>query len=181
MKKMQIFSKLWLLAILSFFSIAGCAEKQEQDKEVAQQEQQSQEQASQEKDQQEPGIFPNGEKAPSKNFTGTAWVYTLVAPDSTYTTATGNVYFEAGARTNWHSHPPGQILIVTGGVGYHQIKGQPKETIRKGDVVKCPPNKLHWHGASGNNSMSHIYLVPNTEKGIVEWKDPVTDEEFESK
>lgn len=124
------------------------------------------------------GIFPEGRLAPAKFFTGKAWVTGLVANDSVFTTAAGSVFFEAGARSNWHLHPSGQILIVTSGVGYHQIKGQPIEIIRKGDVVKCPPDVLHWHGASKDSSMSHIYILPNTEKGMVEWKGPVTDEEY---
>ncbi|MGB0176418.1 MAG: (R)-mandelonitrile lyase [Owenweeksia sp.] len=123
-------------------------------------------------------VFPKSQKATSQHFTGTAWVHGLVDNDSVFTTATGSVVFEPSARSNWHSHPAGQILIVTDGVGYHQIKGQPLETIRKGDVVKCPPNTVHWHGASADSSMTHIYIVPNTEKGIVEWMEPVTDEEY---
>ena len=87
-------------------------------------------------------IFPKGQKAPSEYFTGTAWVYGLVRNDSIFTTLAGNVTFEPSARTHWHSHPAGQILIVTSGIGYHQIEGGPKEIIKKGDVVKCPPNKL---------------------------------------
>ncbi|WP_203295756.1 cupin domain-containing protein [Luteirhabdus pelagi] len=123
-------------------------------------------------------LFPEGNVAPAKYFTGTAKVYGLVSQDSVFTTNAGNVRFEKGARSNWHSHPSGQILIVTEGVGYHQIKGQSKETIRKGDVIKCPPNTTHWHGASEDSAMTHIYIVPNTEKGVVDWKDPVTDEEY---
>lgn len=124
------------------------------------------------------GIFPKGQKGPSDWFTGNAYNHGLVGIDSVFTTLAGNVEFEPGARSNWHSHPAGQILIVTSGVGYHQIKGAPRETIRKGDVVKCPPNKVHWHGASKDSSMTHIYIIPNTEKGIVEWLEPVTDEEY---
>lgn len=123
-------------------------------------------------------IFPKGHLAPAEFFTGNAWVTGLVDNDSVFTTAAGSVFFEAGARSNWHLHPAGQILIVTEGVGYHQIKGQPIEVIRKGDVVKCPPDVVHWHGASKESSMTHIYIVPNTEKGIVEWMEPVTDEEY---
>jgi quercetin dioxygenase-like cupin family protein len=63
-------------------------------------------------------------------------------------------------------------------VGYHQVKGEPKQVIKKGDVVKCPPNAVHWHGASRDSSMSHIYLVPNTEKGVVDWMEPVSEAEF---
>ncbi len=125
-------------------------------------------------------IFPKGELAPAEFFTGKAWVQSLVADDSIYTAAVGNVVFEAGARSNWHSHPSGQILIVTEGKGYHQIKGEPKQVIRKGDVVKCPPDVVHWHGASKDSSMTHIYIVPNTEKGIVVWLGKVTDEEYEN-
>lgn len=123
-------------------------------------------------------IYPQGNLAPSQFFTGNAYVHGLVEADSIFTTAAGNVVFEAGARSNWHSHPSGQILLVTAGKGYHQIEGQPKEVIRKGDVVECPPNVSHWHGASADSSMTHIYLVPNTEKRIVEWGEAVTNEEF---
>lgn len=123
-------------------------------------------------------IFPKGELGPADHFTGKAWNISLVANDSTYNTVIGNVYFEPGARSNWHIHPAGQILIITEGVGYHQIKGQPKQTIRKGDVVECPPNILHWHGASPESGMQQIYILPKTEKGIVVWQQPVTDEEY---
>ena len=123
-------------------------------------------------------IFPKGEAGPAENFTGKAWNYGLVANDSTYNTLVGNVYFEPGARSNWHIHPAGQILIITDGEGYHQIKGQPRQTIRKGDVVKCPPNVMHWHGASPETGMQQMYIISNTEKGIVKWLEPVTDEEY---
>lgn len=123
-------------------------------------------------------VFEKGQLAPNEFFTGNVYVTGLIDNDSILTTAGGEVYFEAGSRSNWHSHPAGQILIVTAGVGYHQIKGEPIEVIHKGDVVKCPPDVDHWHGASKGASMSHIYIVPNTEKGIVEWKEPVTDEQY---
>ena len=123
-------------------------------------------------------IFPKGELGPAENFTGNAWASALVANDSIYNTLVGNVYFEPGARSNWHTHPAGQILIITDGVGYHQIKGQPRQTIRKGDVVKCPPNVTHWHGASPDTSMQQMYILPKTEKGIVTWLQKVTDEEY---
>src|SRR3954462_8744716 len=123
-------------------------------------------------------IFPKGELGPAENFTGNAWNKGLVANDTIYNTVVGNVYFEPGARSNWHTHGAGQILIITDGVGYHQIKGQPKQTIKKGDVVKCPPNVMHWHGASPDTGMQQMFIVPNTEKGIVQWLHPVTDEEY---
>jgi quercetin dioxygenase-like cupin family protein len=123
-------------------------------------------------------IFPKGELGPAANFTGNAWALSLVANDTTLNTLVGNVYFEPGARSNWHLHPAGQILIITEGVGYHQIEGQPRQTIKKGDVVKCPPNVLHWHGASPDIGLQQLYIIPNTEKGIVVWKQKVTDEEY---
>ena len=123
-------------------------------------------------------IFPKGELGPAENFTGKAWNTGLVANDTMYNTVVGNVYFERGARSNWHRHPSGQILIITDGVGYHQIKGQTRQTIQKGDVVKCPPNVMHWHGASPNNGLQQLYIVPNTDKGIVQWLHPVSAEEY---
>lgn len=123
-------------------------------------------------------IFPKGEKGPAENFTGTAYNYGMVMPDSTYTTVVGNVYFEPGARSNWHTHPSGQILVITDGVGYHQIEGQDVQTIQKGDVIKCPPNTKHWHGASADTGLQQMYIVPNTEKGIVNWMEAVTDEQY---
>lgn len=124
-------------------------------------------------------IFPKGQKGPAEYFTGNAYNYGLVPADSTYTTLVGNVYFEPGARSNWHTHPGGQILVITDGVGYHQIEGGPIEILRKGDVAKCPPDTKHWHGASPESGMQQMYIVPNTEKGIVNWLDPVTDKQYQ--
>jgi len=125
-------------------------------------------------------IFPKGELGPATNFIGNAYNFGLVPSDSTYNTLVGNVYFEAGARSNWHTHPGGQILIITDGEGYHQIEGQPRQTMKKGDVVKCPPNIRHWHGATERSSLSQMYIVPNTEKGIVDWLEPVSDVQYKS-
>jgi len=125
-------------------------------------------------------IFPKGEKGSSETFTGNAYPTGLVDSDSIYNTVVGNVYFEPGARSNWHSHPAGQILIITDGIGYHQIEGKPIEIIKKGSVVKCPPNVRHWHGASADVGLQQLYIVPNTEKGIVNWNESVTDEVYKS-
>lgn len=161
MKRISIHSIVQFLTMVFLFAAAGCSTDPPAEEVSA-----------------DVQIFPKGDQTPSEFFTGTAWVHGLVENDSIYTMNAGSVTFEPAARSNWHSHPAGQILIVTEGVGYHQIKGQPKEVIRKGDVVKCPPDKVHWHGASEDSSMTHIYIIPNTEKGIVEWMEPVTDEEF---
>jgi quercetin dioxygenase-like cupin family protein len=123
-------------------------------------------------------IFPKGEKGTNDLFTGNAYPTALVDADSVYNTLVGNVYFEPGARSNWHSHPAGQILIITDGIGYHQIEGKPIEIIKKGSVVKCPPNVRHWHGASADVGLQQLYIIPNTDKGIVEWNEAVTDEQY---
>jgi quercetin dioxygenase-like cupin family protein len=123
-------------------------------------------------------IFERGELLSSEIITGKAWHKQRVAHDSVFTTVIGNEEFEAGSRNVWHSHPGGQIIIVTDGVGYHQIKGEPIQVLRKGDVAKCPLNVLHWHGASKDSSVTQIYILPNTEKGIVNWFGRVTDEEY---
>jgi quercetin dioxygenase-like cupin family protein len=125
-------------------------------------------------------IFPKGERGPSSNFTGNAYNLALVPDDSVFNTVVGNVYFEPGARSNWHIHPSGQMLIITDGEGYHQIEGQPRETMKKGDVVKCPRNVRHWHGATEKSSLSQLYIIPNTENGIVTWQEPVTEAHYTS-
>jgi quercetin dioxygenase-like cupin family protein len=125
-------------------------------------------------------IFPKGHKAPAANFTGTVWVSMLVPNDSIFNCSIGNVTFEPGARSNWHSHPAGQILLVTDGIGYYQEKGSLVRLIQKGDVVTCPPNVEHWHGASPKSSLTHIATNPNTQKGVVVWLKSVTDKEYNS-
>jgi quercetin dioxygenase-like cupin family protein len=125
-------------------------------------------------------IFPRGERGAAANFTGNAYNFGLVPNDSVYNTLVGNVYFEKSARSNWHVHPSGQILVVLDGEGYHQLEGQPKQIMRKGDVIKCPPNIRHWHGATENTSLTQMYILPKTENGIVTWLEPVTDEQYNS-
>lgn len=125
-------------------------------------------------------IFPKGDKGPADLFTGDAYNYGLVGIDSTYTTLVGNVYFEPGARSNWHTHPSGQILIITDGKGFHQLEGEPIQELKKGDVVKCPPNVRHWHGASPDTGMQQLYIVPNTENGVVNWMEAVSDAQYKA-
>ncbi len=124
-------------------------------------------------------IFPTGNKITNNNFKGNAWLQELVTTDSSNQTQVGNVTFEPGGRTNWHLHPGGQILLVTGGIGYYQEKGSRKKIIRKGDVIKCPPNVPHWHGASKDNEFIQI-AITNTQKGLTVWLEPVKDEEYNS-
>jgi len=123
-------------------------------------------------------VFPHGEIITNDNFTGTAYLQMLLTADSIYQTSIGNVTFESGARTRWHKHPGGQILLVTTGRGYYQEKGLPAQIIRKGDVVKIAPDLEHWHGASPDSGMAHIAISLNLDKGGVVWLQPVTDEEY---
>lgn len=129
----------------------------------------------------ENAISPKGDRAPAEYFTGTAWVKMLVTADDTFNTSVANVTFEPGARNNWHTHPGGQILIITDGVGYYQEKGKPVQLLHKGDVIKILPGVVHWHGASPDSEMTHLAINTNTQKGIVEWVQKVTDEEYNSK
>lgn len=122
-------------------------------------------------------IFPKGDKITNNNFTGTVYLQMLIAPDSVNPTAIGNVTFEPGARTKWHYHPAGQILMVTDGVGYYQEKGQSKKTLRKGDLIKCPPNVPHWHGASPDSYFVQVAVTTN-DKGNAVWLEEVTEEEY---
>lgn len=126
------------------------------------------------------GIFPQGTRGPATTFTGTVYVTSLVKDDPTFTCNAGSVSFEPGARTYWHAHPAGQILLITDGTGYYQEEGQPVRLLHKGDVVQCQPGVKHWHGASPKLPMTHIALVTNTKKGIVTWLQPVTDQEYNS-
>ena len=125
-------------------------------------------------------IFPKGERAPADYFTGNVWVKILVPNDTAFNCQIGNVTFEPGARNNWHTHSGGQILICTDGTGYYQEKGKPIQLIRKGDVVKILPDVEHWHGAAPDSDFTHIAINANTQKGIVEWLQRVTDEEYDS-
>ncbi|MBT3382938.1 MAG: cupin domain-containing protein [Prolixibacteraceae bacterium] len=123
-------------------------------------------------------VFPKGEKIISENFTGTIWLQMMGANDSTLHARFGNVTFEPKARTNWHSHPGGQILFITEGQGYYQEKDQPTRSLSKGDVVEIPPNVVHWHGAGPDSEFAHIAISLNTDEGGVVWLQPVTDKEY---
>ena len=125
-------------------------------------------------------VFPQGEKVTNDNFTGTVYVHSLIEGDSVNQNSVGNVTFEPGARSKWHSHPAGQILLATDGVGYYQEKGQPKIILRKGDVIKCPPNIPHWHGASSDSAFVQV-AVTGREKGQTVWLDAVSDSVYLSK
>ncbi|RZM26568.1 MAG: cupin domain-containing protein [Pedobacter sp.] len=127
--------------------------------------------------QQSEHVFPQGKKITNDNFTGTAYLQMLMDADSLNAISVGNVTFEPGARSKWHSHPAGQILLVTDGVGYYQEKGQPKKVLRKGDAIKCPPNVAHWHGASADTAFVQL-AITGREKGETLWLEAVSDDEY---
>lgn len=124
-------------------------------------------------------IFDRGDKIDSPNFTGNVWLNNLVTVDDENQNAVGSVTFAPGSRTSWHSHPAGQIILALDGVGYYQEKGKPVEIIRKGEVVKCPHNIPHWHGASPDSEFIQV-AITGRENGPTVWLEPVTDKEYNS-
>ena len=86
--------------------------------------------------------------------------------------------FERGARTNWHTHPLGQTLVVTAGCGWAQREGEPVEEIRPGDVVWFPPGEKHWHGATPTTAMSHIAVQEKLDGSPVTWMEHVSDADY---
>ena len=102
---------------------------------------------------------------------------TVDAPNAAGAPGLHYVVFEPGVINAWHTHPGGQILIVTDGIGYHQIEGQPVEVLHPGDVVMCPPNVKHWHGASANSRFAHLAVGTNPDKPAVEWTDEILSKE----
>ena len=100
------------------------------------------------------------------------------AADDPSRTSGGKVTFEPGARSSWHTHPSGQILIVTDGTGWVQQWGGPIEEIRKGDVIWIPPGVKHWHGATPSTAMTHIAIQEQLNGKAVEWMEKVTDEQY---
>ncbi|KAF2328071.1 (R)-mandelonitrile lyase [Flavobacterium ginsenosidimutans] len=123
-------------------------------------------------------IFPQGEPLPNEWFTGSAFLKPLVARDKNNEFSAGSVTFEPGARTNWHTHPKGQVLLVTEGSGIYQEEGKPAQLIKKGDVVNIPENVKHWHGASADTKMVHIAITNFKGDTQVTWLEPVSDEQY---
>ena len=124
-------------------------------------------------------IFTRGAKAAESVFTGTAYLNTLVPDtDGMYDLQVYDVVFEAGARNNWHTHPGGQILLVTAGEGWYKERGKAAQLLQKGDVVQIPPDVEHWHGAASDCEFTHIGISPNVHKGGVLWLEPVSDIEY---
>jgi quercetin dioxygenase-like cupin family protein len=123
------------------------------------------------------GSQPSG-KGPAENFTGNVRVDPLFQAPEPGRVAGALVTFEPGARSAWHTHPLGQTPIVTAGCGWVQSLGGPKRIIRPGDVVTCPPNEKHWHGATATTDMSHIAIQETLNGKAVDWLEKVSDEGY---
>jgi quercetin dioxygenase-like cupin family protein len=119
-------------------------------------------------------------KGPHDWFTGTVRIQPLFEGTEPARVQGASVTFGPGARTAWHTHPLGQALMVTSGVGWAQHEGEPIEEIRAGDVVWFSPNEKHWHGATPTTSMTHIAVQEALNGNVVEWMEQVTDEEYRS-
>jgi quercetin dioxygenase-like cupin family protein len=118
-------------------------------------------------------------RGPSDWFTGTVYVDTVAAPSNGSQINASSVHFTPGARTAWHTHPKGQTIWVTEGVGLCQRHGDMIEVIRPGDRVFFEPGENHWHGAAPNRFMTHLAMQQGDEEGnVVTWGEHVTDEEY---
>lgn len=111
-------------------------------------------------------------------FTGRVSVEMLLTPQAPASASAANVTFTPGARTAWHTHPLGQTLVVTAGVGRVQRWGGPIEEIRPGDVVHIPPGVKHWHGAAPDTAMTHMAIQESLDGKAVDWLEPVKDEHY---
>jgi quercetin dioxygenase-like cupin family protein len=123
------------------------------------------------------GSRPSG-KGPADYFTGAVRLDPLFEAAAPARARGAHVTFEPGARTAWHTHPLGQTLIVTAGLGWVQREGGPVEEIRPGDVVWFAPGEKHWHGASAQTAMSHIAIQEALDGKTVEWMEHVSDAQY---
>lgn len=123
------------------------------------------------------GSQPSG-KGPAEYFTGSVRIDPLFQANDPLRTSGARVTFEPGARSAWHTHPPGQTLIVTAGTGRVQRWGGPIEEIRSGDVVWIEPGQKHWHGTSPTTGMTHIAIQEEVGGKNVDWMKHVSDEQY---
>lgn len=118
-------------------------------------------------------------RGPRDWFTGTVYMDTLAVPSGSSRLAAASVHFAPGARTAWHTHPNGQTIHVTEGVGLCQRRGGPVEVVRPGDRVFFEPGEEHWHGATQDRFMTHLAMHQADDQGnSVSWGDQVTDEQY---
>lgn len=157
--KLSFFGKLMLtLTVLSFANTVGAQEMKKAPIDT---------------------IFEQGEPNPyGKFFTGQTYLNMLSTNDATFNAPIGNVTFEPGARTNWHKHSGGQILLVLAGEGRYQERGKDIQILHKGDVVRIAPDVEHWHGAAPESWFTHVSVETNVPDNKAEWLEPVTDEQY---
>lgn len=128
-------------------------------------------------------VIPAGSRPSSivsgQHFTGTVRVDPVFRTSAPARAYGSYVTFEPGARTNWHTHPLGQTLIVTFGTGLTQEWGGPVQVIKQGDVVMCPPGVKHWHGATPDTAMTHLAIGEHLNGNSVEWMEKVSDEHYQ--
>jgi quercetin dioxygenase-like cupin family protein len=117
-------------------------------------------------------------EGPREWFTGRVRIDRVFTAPAPARVGVAVVNFEPGARTNWHTHPLGQALLVTDGVGWTQCEGGPKTEIRAGDLVWCNCGRRHWHGATATTAMQHVAINEYLDGKPVDWLEPVTDEVF---
>ena len=117
-------------------------------------------------------------KGPADYFTGTVRIDAPFAGEDPARVGGATVTFEPGARTAWHTHPLGQTLLVTSGLGWVQRDGGPVEEIRPGDIVWFAPGEKHWHGATPTTAMTHIAIAEKLNGSPVNWLEKVTDEQY---
>jgi quercetin dioxygenase-like cupin family protein len=123
------------------------------------------------------GSRPSG-KGPAAYFTGTVRVDPVIETPAPARMRSATVTFEPGARTAWHTHPLGQTLIVTAGLGWARRDGGSREEIRPGDVVFFAPGERHWHGATATTAMTHIAIQEALDGSVVDWLEHVTDGDY---
>jgi quercetin dioxygenase-like cupin family protein len=111
-------------------------------------------------------------------FTGGTATVVRIPTTLDINSGVAKVTFQPGARTIWHAHAGGQIIVVTSGTAWYQEKGKPKQIISQGETVVCPPGVMHWHGASPDGPMTHTVITPNMDKGGVTVGPAVTDQEY---
>jgi quercetin dioxygenase-like cupin family protein len=118
-------------------------------------------------------------RGPSDWFTGAVFLDPVAVPGGGSRISASSVHFTPGARTAWHSHPNGQTIWVTEGIGLCQQRGGPVEVIRPGDRIFFAPGEDHWHGAAASRFMTHLALVELDDDGnLATWGDQVSDEEY---
>ena len=122
-------------------------------------------------------IFPKGNKA-TEYFTGETHVEMLTVDGENFDAMSYNVTFTAASRTDWHSHPGGQILYCLSGEGRYQEKGKATQHLKVGDVVEIKPDVVHWHGAGPDGEFVHLGISTRLSEGPANWYGAVTDEEY---